>query len=213
MYKKRILIILLIFFSCWSGPQTPAINSSYNFSNVGKIEIHEILDYITAPGSGHIVLSSLAYNFLKYGYTINEGDNNKTLVLIDKGSQTLEIFCTITQFIDSEIIIIPYRDEDRGYTKTIIEKSINPEKDNKNSKSSQIHTSSTITHSGKLKVGNRIEYTQNKVGVMLKLVDKDTGNLVWSNSYWYSGLEMQHTIDSCIKNFVLHIKNIFNHTI
>ena len=213
MYKKKIFIIPLIFFSCWSGPQNPAINSSYIFSNVGKIEIHEILDYITAPGSGHIVLSSLTYNFLKYGYTINEGENNKSLVLINKGNQTLKMFCTITEYTDSERIIIPYRDEDRGYTKTIIEQSINPEKDSKNSKSSQLHSSSTLTHSGKLKVGNRIEYTQNKVGIMLKMVDKDTGDLVWSNSYWYSGLEMQRTIDSCIKNFVLHIKNIFNHQI
>ena len=210
MDKKNLLVIILINLSCWSGPQSPAINSSYNFNNVDKIEIHEISDYFTNPGSGKIVSSSLTYYFLKYGYSITEGENNKSIVHINKGNQTLEVFCIITEYADSELIVVPYRNEDRGYTKTIVKQSLESDKENKNPESSQLHSSTTITHGGKLKVGNHIEYTQTRAGIMLKILDKDSGELVWSNSYWYSGLEMQQTIDTCIKNSVRQIQNLFN---
>ena len=45
-----------------------------------------------------------------------------------------------------------------------------------------------------------MEYSQCRVGVLIKLTDLNTGSLVWSNSFWYSGLEMQRTIELCLKN-------------
>jgi len=45
--------------------------------------------------------------------------------------------------------------------------------------------------------------------LMLKMIDQQSGNMVWSNSYWYSGLELQRTIDLCIKNSVVQIRKLF----
>ena len=45
---------------------------------------------------------------------------------------------------------------------------------------------------------------------MLKMTDYNSGKLVWSNSYWYSGLEIQRTIELCVKNSIIQIDKIFN---
>jgi len=44
---------------------------------------------------------------------------------------------------------------------------------------------------------------------MLKMVDQESGNLVWSNSYSYTGLEMQRTVDYCVRSSVLQIRKLF----
>ena len=81
--------------------------------------------------------------------------------------------------------------------------------ENKKSESSQSQTSTTTTHAGKIKEGERVTYSQSRVGIVLKMTDRDTGDLVWSNSYWYSGLEMQRTIESCVKTGIYQIKKLF----
>ena len=112
-------------------------------------------------------------------------------------------------FTDSEMIVVPYRNEDRGYTKTVVQQSVDMDEEKEKTQSSQLQTSTTTTHAGKVREGNRVEYTQSKVGIMLKMTDKNSGEIVWSNSYWYSGLELQRTIDLCIRNSVLQIKKLF----
>ena len=209
MIKKSLLYSSILLFSCWSGSQNPAISSNFNFRTVGTLEIENINDYPSLPGSGDMVLSSLSYNFLKYGYNVNISDINNSMVIVGNGSKTLLLSCIITEFTDSEMVVIPYRHEDRGYTKTIVTQSSKDDEENKKSESSQSQTSTTTTHAGKVKEGERITYTQSRVGIMLKMTDQDSGNLVWSNSYWYSGLEMQRTIESCLKTGVYQIKKLF----
>ena len=209
MIKKSFLYSSILLFSCWSGSQNPAISSNFNFRTVGTLEIENINDYPSLPGSGDMVLSSISYNFLKYGYNVNISDINNSMVIVGNGSKTLLLSCIITEFTDSEMVVIPYRHEDRGYTKTIVTQSSKDDEENKKSESSQSQTSTTTTHAGKVKEGERITYTQSRVGIMLKMTDQDSGNLVWSNSYWYSGLEMQRTIESCLKTGVYQIKKLF----
>ena len=117
--------------------------------------------------------------------------------------------CVITEFTDSKMVIIPYRHEDRGYTKTIVKQSSIKEDESGELGQNQSQTSTITTHAGGIKEGNKVEYSQCRVGVLLKLTDVNTGSLVWSNSYWYSGLEMQKTIEFCLKNLVYQLDRIF----
>ncbi len=209
MIKKINSIFLFLLFACWSGSGSPAVQSKYDFSSVGILQINIIRDHSNMLGSGEMVLNSLTHNFLKYGYPVNELNDNLFEVEIDRGELSLELSCIITEFTDSEMIVVPYRHEDRGYTKTVVQQSSDQDEEKEKSQSSQSQTSTTTTHAGKVREGNRVEYTQSKVGVMLKMTDKDSGDMVWSNSYWYSGLELQRTIDLCIKNGVVQIKKLF----
>ena len=207
--NKKYLITIFLLFSCWSGPESPAVQTGYNFDNVGKLLLNFVSDHSNMLGSGAMVSNSLTHNFLKYGYAVSESNNNLYEIQINQKKSSLNLSCTITEFTDSEMIVVPYRNEDRGYTKTIVQQSLDMDKEKEKAQSSQLQTSTTTTHAGKVREGNRVEYTQSKVGIMLKMTDKTSGAIVWSNSYWYSGLELQRTIDLCIRNSVLQIKKLF----
>ena len=206
---KKYLTIIFFFFSCWSGPNRPAVQTGYDFDNVGRLHVNSISDHSNMLGSGAMVSNSLTHNFLKYGYAVSESNNNLFEIYISQKENSLDLSCTITEFTDSEMIVVPYRHEDRGYTKTVVQQSSDMDEEKEKAQSSQLQTSTTTTHAGKIREGNRVEYTQSKVGIMLKMTDKTSGAIVWSNSYWYSGLELQRTIDLCIKNSVLQIKKLF----
>ena len=207
--NKNYLITILFFFSCWLGPESPAVQTGYNFDDVGKLLLNIVSDHSNMLGSGAMVSNSLTHNFLKYGYAVSESNNNLYEIEINQKKNSLNLSCTITEFTDSEMIVVPYRNEDRGYTKTVVQQSLDMDEEKEKAQSSQLQTSTTTTHAGKVREGNRVEYTQSKVGIMLKMTDKNSGEIVWSNSYWYSGLELQRTIDLCIKNSVLQIKKLF----
>ena len=207
--NKNYLITILFFFSCWLGPESPAVQTGYNFDDVGKLLLNIVSDHSNVLGSGSMVSNSLTHNFLKYGYAVSESNNNLYEIEINQKKNSLNLSCTITEFTDSEMIVVPYRNEDRGYTKTVVQQSLDMDEEKEKAQSSQLQTSTTTTHAGKVREGNRVEYTQSKVGIMLKMTDKNSGEIVWSNSYWYSGLELQRTVDLCIRNSVLQIKKVF----
>lgn len=204
MKKTLLLFYSLIFTSCWVNSHSPAININYDFKNVGKLIIEEIEDFSNSPRSGEMVFANLTHNFLKFGY-----DVNKSIVTIGKNKKELKLSCVITEFTDSKMVVVPYRHEDRGYTKTIVEQSSKNEDESGKLAKDQSQTSTVTTHAGGVREGNKVEYSQCRVGVLLKLTDINTETLVWSNSYWYSGLEMQRTIEFCLKNLVYQLSKIF----
>ena len=204
MRNKLLFFYSIIFTSCWVTSNSPAININYNFKNVGKLIIDEIEDFSKSPRSGEMVFANLTHNFLKFGY-----DVNKSIVFIGKKKDELKLSCVITEFTDSKMVIIPYRHEDRGYTKTIVKHSSIKDDESGKLEQNQSQTSTVTTHAGGIKEGNKVEYSQCRFGVLLKLTDVNTGSLVWSNSYWYSGLEMQKTIEFCLKNLVYQLDRIF----
>ena len=169
---KKYLITVFFFFSCWSGPEKPAVQTGYNFDNVGKLLLNIVSDHSNMLGSGAMVSNSLTHNFLKYGYAVSELNNNLYEIQINQKKISLNLSCTITEFTDSEMIVVPYRNEDRGYTKTVIQQSLDMDEEKEKAQSSQLQTSTTTTHAGKVREGNRVEYTQSKVGIMLKMTDK-----------------------------------------
>jgi len=201
--KNTFLISVILFFSsCWINSHGPAINKKYNFKNVSILNIDIIEDFSKAPRSGEMIFANLTHNFLKFDF-----DVNKSIVKIGSGKGDLILSCVITEFTDSKMLVVPYRYEDRGYTRTVV-KQISGD-DGKERTSGQEQTSTTTAHAGKINEGNKVEYSQCRVGVLIKLSDLSTGSLVWSHSYWYSGLEMQRTIELCLKNLVFYLDKLF----
>ena len=204
MQQNFLIPLFLIFSSCWINSHSPAINKKYNFKNVSNINIDVIEDFSNAPRSGEMIFANLTHNFLKFDF-----DVNKSIVKIGSGKGELLLSCVITEFTDSKMLVVPYRYEDRGYTKTVIKQLSGNDNEGKERTSNQTQTSTTTTHAGKINEGNKVEYSQCRVGVLIKLSDLSTGSLVWSHSYLYSGLEMQRTIELCLKNLVSHLDKLF----
>jgi PBP1b-binding outer membrane lipoprotein LpoB len=200
---KRIGIILLLFFtSCYNNP---AVSNTYDFKNVKSIKILPIKDFREISGSGEMIETSLVHNFLKYEFELKQ-NVDKVVLINESKNDILYLACLITQYKESDRVILPFRSEDRGYVETTINQS--GEQGSDSEKLELISTSTTKTHSGNVVESSRIEYTQSKVSLVFNLRDMKSGKIVWSNSSWYNGLELQRTIDMCLKDNIYEIKKI-----
>ena len=203
MNKSLLSFILFFYFSCF---YQPAINKNYNFKKVQSIEVLPINDFKGIVGSGEMIESSLDYNFLKYNFELSEKKNKKSILINNLSNQILLLSCVITNYTESESLIIPYRDENRGYTETTVNQS--REEDEESNRKEFLASSTTKTHAGNIVQGSRIEYSQSRISLIFTLKDKISGKIVWSKSSWYNGLDLQRTINMCLKENVNEIKKI-----
>lgn len=203
MNKIPLTFILFFYFSCF---YQPAINKNYNFKNVNSIEVLPIDDFKDIIGSGNMIETSLDYNFLKYNFELSDKKNKKSILVDNFSEQTLLLSCVITNYTESESLIIPYRDENRGYTETTVNQS--REEDEESNKRQFLASSTTKTYAGDIVQGSRIEYSQSRISLIFTLKDKVSGKIVWSKSSWYNGLDLQKTINMCLKESVNEIKKI-----
>ena len=193
-----LAVITTLFLGCWNAP---AINSNYDFSQVSSIRLNKVLDHSNKYGSGQIMEDNISFMFMKNGYDVSQTQENGTLISLNNHAQNnLLLTCTLTEFTDRETILVPFRIEDRGTIETIITQSTEAG-ENKNT---AIATTSTTTTAdgGSIQESGRVEYTQARVGIILKMTDENSGLLVWSHSYWYSGIELPRTAQVCAKNAV-----------
>jgi len=204
MNKLIAAFFVLLSMACWVGP---AINDSYNFSEVGTIKIMPVKDHAYLPGSGDMIETSLSHNFLRFRFDVNESSSELPVVSIGSGDQTLELTCIITEYTDSELIVVPYRYEDRGSTTTTVSQSASADANLDNAKTSSSTT--TKTNGGAISSGSKVNYTSARVGIMLKMKDADSGELVWSNTYWYSSLELHRATETCVRNAVNQMRKLF----
>ena len=208
LLKKAIYFFLILLYSN-SCSHAPAINEAYDFSIVNTIKIDKISDYPKRPGSGQIMEDNLSFIFMKNGFNVSQLTNSNTVInLNDKGETNLSLSCTLTEYTDRETILIPYRVEDRGSIETIITQSSKSNGDDQNAIATTSTT--TTTDGGSIQESRKLEYTQARVGIILKLKDEETGLLVWTHSYWYSGIELSSTAQVCARNSVGLISKLFN---
>ena len=208
LLKKAIYFFLILLYSN-SCSHAPAINETYDFSTVNTINIDKIADYPKRPGSGQIMEDNLSFIFMKNGFNVSQlADNSTVINLNNKGNKNLSLSCTLTEYTDRETILIPYRVEDRGTIETIITQSSESNGDDQNAIATTSTT--TTTDGGSIQESRKLEYTQARVGIILKLKDEETGLLVWTHSYWYSGIELPSTAQVCARNSVGLISKLFN---
>ena len=190
--------ITSIFLGCWNAP---AVNTNYDFSQISSIRLNKIIDYSNKPGSGQIMEDYLSFMFMKNGYDVSQTKRDGTIININNlQNNKLILNCTLTEFTDRQTILVPFRIEDRGSIETVITQST--ESDEKNNNAMATTSTTTTTDGGSIQESGRVEYTQARVGILLKMTDENTGLLVWSHSYWYSGIELPRTAQVCAKNSI-----------
>ena len=208
LFKKGpyFFLILLSYYNCYHAP---AINQAYDFSMVKKINIAKIADFSKRLGSGQVMEDNISFMFMKNGFNVSQIADNRIIInLNDSGENNLTLSCTLTEYTDRETILIPYRVEDRGSIETTITQL---SESNGNDQNAIATTSTTTTtDGGSIQESRKLEYTQARVGIILKLKDEKTGLLVWTHSYWYSGIELSSTAQVCARNSVGLISKLFN---
>jgi len=201
---KSFFLPILFVMGCW---QTPALDDSYPFSSVGSIHLQPIHDFKHFSGSGEIIKNSMTHSFMKLGYDVIENKNGGTEIVVGDELNTLHFTCIISDYTDKEVMVIPYYNENKGYTETTVSQSTDGGGEKVTSQTDV--STSTTTHSGNVQKGSRLEYIRARVGLMLKLHEPYTGKLVWSHHYWYSGLDLAQTADMCARLALNEFRKIF----
>ena len=204
MRNYFIIALISIFIGCWNAP---AINTNYDFSEVSSIKLNRVLDHSNKIGSGQIMEDNLSFMFMKKGFDVSQTKDNGTIINLNNSQKNrLLLDCTLTEYTDRETILVPFRIEDRGSIETIITQSTESDEKNKNALATTSTT--TTTDGGSIQESGRVEYTQARVGIILKMIDENSGLLVWSHSYWYSGIELPRTAQICAKNSIGQLSHL-----
>ena len=77
-------------------PVCTAVQTGYNFDDVGKLLLNIVSDHSNMLGSGAMVSNSLTHNFLKYGHAVSELKDNLYEIQINQKKNSLSLSCTIT---------------------------------------------------------------------------------------------------------------------
>lgn len=217
----NLLLLVALLVKCSEPPVT---KPGFNFDHVHTIAIAPIKDFDQFPGSGEIITRSLSHYLLKLGLNIVEREDLKSLVQeasLSQSAMTEEydlslgvpdaiILCTITEFSNSRTIVVPVKIHDKGHTVTTVEEKskpvvINNTKDEDASLEITYETTTTeetTQFAGTITETSRVEYVNSVVGVSLQMIDKKTGEILWSSNYWYDALKLSHAVDRCIAGAV-----------
>jgi TolB-like protein len=63
-------------------------------------------------------------------------------------------------------------------------------------------TETTTVKKGSITETQQVEYVDSRVGLTLQMLDKTTGEVIWSNSYWYNALSLSNAVDKCVAGAV-----------
>lgn len=231
MLGKRffLFVLLILLMSC-----EPILVSkeNFDFTKIKTIGIPNIRDHNAYAGSGSMVARSLVHHLMKLRIDVVERENMEALVkeagFIQSGLVNTEsdfsirpvdaiILCVITEFSDGHPIIIPIMKEDKGKTVTTTITVTEP-LGSKNIEDSEakiwgekMTTTTNVTHyKGSITETERIDYVDSRVGVFLQLIHPSTGDVIWSNRYWYNSLSLSYSLDVCIEEVVKPLKKLLN---
>ena len=225
MIRYSIATLALLFIAC----QSPVVvKPDFDFTVIKTLSVVPIQDLSSFPGSGAIIYRSLVHQLMKAGIPVVERNNLEALtqeVAITQTTTTATeydlqlvspdalLICTITEFTDGHVIVVPITTEDKGHTVIITTETQEPVVIEKPDDENEIINITTITEEvtnfeGTITITEQLEYIDARIGLTLQMIHKETGDILWSNSYWYNALSLAYTVNQCTAGVVKPLKKV-----
>jgi hypothetical protein len=228
MPKLLSIASLPLFFIGFACRPPTVVNPNYDLSTIRTVSIAPIADFPTFEGSGEIITRSLIHHLMMMGLNVVERDALGSIVGEAALSQSAlsgehynlnlrpgdaVITCTITEFTNGNVIVIPITKEDKGKTVTTTTTREEPvvieeAGGDKQVKYETVKTEETTEYAGSVTKTQRLEYIDSRVGLAIQMVHRETGEVLWSNSYWYNALNLSYAVDRCVAGAVKPLKKL-----
>lgn len=214
----RLVCILLVFLSISACSRVHyGIKSRYDFSKIKSVAVAGIKDYPEFKGSGEIVSGEVILGLIKRGYNVIERSKLKTLLEEHKlalggvldttairnigkitGVDTI-ITGSIINYSTKRFFEVPIEISERGGERLSFyydpkKKSTIPIKIREADKKSRTVEIRTIDSS---------------VGINLRMIDVESGSIIWAGSYSYNSLDISHAIAQVLDK-ILNTLNVSN---
>lgn len=224
---RRVTFTLLAFF-IYSCTEKPVIQPGFDFTRIKTIIIYPTPDYKSFPGSGSIINKSIVYHLMKMGLNVVERETTPALVKeatlyqtgitdnnvdINLTSSHIVLLCTITEFKDYRVIVIPVLTDNKGSVittvKTVDEPIMSTDKEGRKNVHYETTTTETTTMEKGIKTETeRIEYDPSRVGITVQLLSAGKGDVLWTNTYWYSSLSLSNAVNESISGVLRPLKKL-----
>jgi len=224
--KRISLILFLLFLS--SCAEKPVVHPGFDFTKIKTIIIYPTPDYKSFSGSGSIINKSIVYHLMKMGLNAIERETTPTLVkeatLTQTGitnnsidimltSSDIVLLCTITEFKDYKVMVIPVMMDDKGSMITTIKTIDEPIISTDQNGGGNVHyetttTETTTTEKGTKSETERIEYDPSRVGITVQLLSAGKGDVLWTNTYWYSSISLSNAVNECVSGVFKPLKRL-----
>ncbi|MDR1195964.1 MAG: hypothetical protein LBL00_05760 [Endomicrobium sp.] len=187
-------VFFLIMSAC-ASPQA-VIKPDYDFASIRSVRVGRFTSNTDYSNSGSVVQNAFIRQLLAKGYNVKAGGREAESDVIIRGSVT-------TYTPDKKYLIRLPEDDGFGrgaypviYTSDITEIS-----------------GSTMYDLGPalgLNEPNKIMASNATVGIYAHMEDSQTGEIVWSDSYTYEGLDLASALDGAVKRILRSLPSLNN---
>jgi hypothetical protein len=176
-YLAVICTLLGLFTSC--ATQRAAYYSGYDFSKVKTIEIGEFSSAPNQSNSGQIISSEFIRQLLTAGYKVRTNESEDVDLVISGN---------VLEFQPNRRYLIV--DNPQGQAQNVIV----------NQPPIEIGGSNTYNLGSAFGLGDnsKVVVSNATIGVSAFLKDKKTGEIIWSNSYTYEGLDLESALSGAV---------------
>lgn len=206
----RSLLISLLIFTIGCSRLHYGIKSGYDFPKIKRVAVWNIQDYPEFKGSGEVITGQVILELIKDGYEVIERSKLATLFeehklalsgVLDAGTigkigdlagVDMIITGAIAEYLPKKFVEIPLEMSQRGGER--ISSYYDP------------RTKSVIP----IKVREadseyktvKIRTIESSVGLNLRMIDVKTGLIIWSGSYSYNSLDINHAIAQVVNKIL-----------
>lgn len=182
MQKHRYIafIIFITFFILSCASPRVAVKKDFDFSKIKTVRIGEFTSSTSNTNSGSVVANEFVRQLLDRGYSVKTSDTDASDVVI-MGSVT-------EYFPNRRYLLINQENEDSQQT-VVLQQQI------------EISGTSAYNLGSVFGMGDesKIVVSNATVGILAYLKDVNTGDVVWSSSYTYEGIDLQTALEGTVR--------------
>lgn len=167
------LFFLLFAAGCASGP---VYKQDYDFSKVKSAYIE------SSQGTNNAIVNAVIKQLMIKGFNVKTTESSNTDITVN---------CVITEYQPSKKYLVRKPPEERALSaRDIVIYNTDP---------IEIGGSSVYDLGSAFGIDANIIASNATIGVSLYIKDSKTGDVVWTNSYTYEGLDMTSAIDGVVR--------------
>ncbi|AKL97629.1 hypothetical protein [Endomicrobium proavitum] len=194
MKKLSLAAVFFIFLSACAANRA-VVKSDYNFSAVKVISVGNFTADAAYPSSGNAVKNSVMKYLLAMGYTVVANNKTKADAVVS-GS--------VTTYLPNKKYLVRMPDYEKinnHHGQTVIYGGA----DIMEVGGSNVYDLGTAFGLGE---DNRVIASNATVGISAYMTDAETGEVVWSDSYTYEGLDLSSALDGAVKYILKTIPKV-----
>jgi len=169
----------VIVFSGCASPRV-AFKQGYDFTRIKTVKVGDITPVNKRSNSGDVVANEFIRQLLAAGYTVKTGDDGAYDVVLEGN---------VTEYLPNNRYLIQTNKTDGAKKVVVINQPVEL------SGTSAYNLGSTFG----LGEDSRVVVSNATVGVSAFLRDAVTGEIVWSNTYSYEGLDLTTAMEGVVR--------------